>query len=210
MLVLAAMIAVIAAQQPVRGGQAAGPAGPDANRVQPLVLTSPAFPDGSQIPLKFTSAGEGVSPQLNWTNTPPNTVTFLLHMHDMDGTRNHTSEDGLHWLMWNIPGSSTGLPEGVPQGQLKDGSYQITAPSPVDPRGHGYRAPGAPANGPIHHYMIELFALDTKLDVTPGTDPYETRKSVLDAMQGHIVGKALYMGFFHLPPGVTPERGKFK
>ena len=43
---------------------------------------------------------------------------------------------------------------------LPDGSLQVSA-SP----GNVYRGPGAPATGPKHHYTIEIFALDTKLDV---------------------------------------------
>jgi phosphatidylethanolamine-binding protein (PEBP) family uncharacterized protein len=55
--------------------------------------------------------------------------------------------------------------------------------------------PGAPAAGPDHHYTFELFALDTKLDLGPDA----TRQQVLDAMQGHIVGKAAMVGRFHRP-----------
>src|ERR1700730_19107046 len=118
MLLLAAAIAAIAAQ----AGQ--NPPGPGA---APMVLTSPAFPDGGQIPVKYTAAADRTSPALTWTNTPSNTASFVLHMHDLDAAINHTTEDSLHWLMWNIPGSATGLPEGVPQGaQLKDRSYKVS------------------------------------------------------------------------------------
>jgi len=61
-----------------------------------------------------------------------------------------------------------------------------------------YRGPGAPANGPIHHY-IELYALDTKPDVKPSTDAFETRANVIKAIQGHVLGKAVYGGLFRRP-----------
>jgi Raf kinase inhibitor-like YbhB/YbcL family protein len=113
-------------------------------------------------------------------------------MHDLESSHNHTTDDQIHWLVWNIPGTATGLPEGIPKGdQLQDGAYQISASGPV------YRGPGAPANGPRHHYTFELLALDTKIDVQPETDPFETRTAVMEAMQGHILSKAIYMGFFH-------------
>ena len=121
---------------------------------------------------------------LSWTNVPAGTVGFLLHMHDMEASRNRTTDDQLHWLVWNIPGTATGLPEGVPTGaQLPNGAYQISASGAV------YRGPGAPATGPRHHYTFELFALDTKVDVQPGTDPFETRTNILKAIQGHILGR---------------------
>jgi phosphatidylethanolamine-binding protein (PEBP) family uncharacterized protein len=69
-----------------------------------------AFADGSDIPAKYTQAGDQTSPAITWTNAPAGTVTFLLHMHDMEASRNKTSDDQLHWLVWNIPASATGQP----------------------------------------------------------------------------------------------------
>jgi Raf kinase inhibitor-like YbhB/YbcL family protein len=159
-----------------------------------LIMTIAGFADGSDIPLNYTQAGSQTSPEITWINTPPGTVTFLLHMHDMDVSRNHTTDDQLHWLVWNIPGAATGLPEGVPTGaQLQNGAYQISASGP------GYRGPGAPASFPRHHYAFELLALDTRIDVQPSTDPFELRANVMKAIQGHILEKAAYIGLFHRP-----------
>jgi phosphatidylethanolamine-binding protein (PEBP) family uncharacterized protein len=62
-----------------------------------------------------------------------------------------------------------------------------------------YRGPGAAATGPLHHYMFELFALDIVLDVKPTADAFETRANVMKAIQGHILGKAVYGGLFRRP-----------
>lgn len=174
--------------------QAPSPA-PAAAPPQPaMVLTIPAWPDGDPIPVKFTQAGEQVSPELKWTNVPKGTVSFLLHMLDPDVARNKTTETQVHWLVWNIPGTATGLPENVPKGaELPDGSRQISASGPV------YRGPGAPASGPQHHYTFELYALDTKIDVPASIDAFESRASVMKAIQGHILGKAVYVGLFRRP-----------
>ena len=97
--------------------------------------------------------------------------------------------------MWGIPGTATGMTEGQPKGPtLPDGSRQISASGEV------YRGPGAPATGPLHHYTFELFALDTKIDVPAGADAWVTRTAVYAAMQGHILGKAVYVGLFRRPP----------
>jgi Raf kinase inhibitor-like YbhB/YbcL family protein len=190
-----AMIAATYLSAQERGGQRGGaPAAP------PMTLTVSGFPDGGQIPVKFSQAaegvapGEGLSPAMTWTNTPPGTQSFVLHMHDLDVARNKTTDDQAHWVVWNIPATATGLPEGVPKGaQLADGSYQISA------TGQMYRGPGAAATGPVHHYMFEIYALDTKLDVTPAADAFDTRANVMKAMQGHILGKAVYGGLFKRP-----------
>ncbi len=177
-----------------RGGGAGAPAAPGA-AAPPMRLMSNAFIDGGAIPPKFTQAGEQVSPQMAWADAPAATQSFVLHMHDMEGARNKTSDDQLHWLVWNIPATTRGLPEGVPKGDLKDGAHQTSA------SGDGvYRGPGAPATGPYHHYVFELFALDTKIDVAANpSDPFDTRAKVLAAIQGHVVGKAVYLGFFRRP-----------
>jgi Raf kinase inhibitor-like YbhB/YbcL family protein len=173
------------------GAEPAKPAPPVS---PPLTLTTTAFADGTQIPAKYTQAGEQVSPALSWTNVPQGTQSFVLHMRDPDVARNKTTEDQVHWLVWGIPGTAKGLPEGVPKGaKLTDGSQQISA------SGDMYRGPGAPATGPLHHYTFELFALDTKIDVAAGADAWETRKKVYEAMNGHILGKAVYVGLFRRP-----------
>jgi len=165
-----------------------------------MVLTVQGFPDGGEIPVRFSQAapgaapGEGTSPAMSWTNVPPGTQSFVLNMRDLDVARNRTTEDQAHWVVWNIPGTTTSLAEGQPRGaQLPDGSYQISATGQV------YRGPGAPANGPRHHYMFEIYALDTKLDVQPTADAFETRTKVFAAMQGHVLGKAVYGGLFRRP-----------
>jgi Raf kinase inhibitor-like YbhB/YbcL family protein len=159
-----------------------------------MTLTTTAFQEGGQIPVRFTQAGEQTSPALNWTNTPPGTQSFVLHMHDMEVARNRTTDDQVHWLVWNIPGTATGLPEGVPAGADRpDGSRQTSASGPV------YRGPGAPAAGPLHHYVFEIYALDTKLDVPHAADAFLTRTEVMKAMQGHVLGKAVLVGLFRRP-----------
>ena len=178
------------------GGEGRGAAAPaGAQGAAPMRLMSNAFIDGGLIPLKYTQAGEQASPQLAWANVPAGTQSFVLHMHDMEGARNKTTDDQLHWLVWNIPATTRMLPEGVPKGDLKDGSHQTSA------TGDGvYRGPGAPANGPYHHYVFEVFALDTKVDIPANAaDPFDTRAKVLAAIQGHVLGKAVYLGFFRRP-----------
>ena len=172
-----------------RGGGGAGGRGPAA---PPLVMTTTAFEDGGVIPAKY--AGQmGVSPELKWTQVPMGTQSFVLLMHDPEPVLAKGSKmDITHWLVWNIPGTSTGLPEGVAAGELPDGTRQVSL------RSNAYMGPGAPP-GPYHHYTFELYALDTKLEVPQGT-PQEaaaTRTAVVNAMDGHVLGKAVLVARFH-------------
>ena len=178
------------APQPA-GGQGRAGGAPAA----PLIMTSTAWPDGGVIPDKYTQAAgpAAVSPELKWSQVPANTQSFVLLLHDPEPVLNKGSKmDITHWLIWNIPGTSTGLPEGVAQGELPDGSRQVSL------RANAYMGPGAPA-GPYHHYTFELYALDTRLEVPQGLPAAAapTRTAVIDAMDGHVLGKAVLVARFH-------------
>jgi len=177
--------ALLAIASPLVHGQARGPATPG------LTLTTPAFADGAEIPARFTQSVEKpVSPKLEWTNVPANTVSFVLHMHDPDVAVMRNLDDVLHWMAFNIPGTARELPEGVPPtAQMSDGTIQLKNRAGAV----GFLGSGAPAVGPHHHYTWELFALDTKLDLTPDA----TRADVLKAIDGHILGKGVLVGRFH-------------
>ena len=197
---LAAIFAAGMTSALVRAGQPPAPAGGQRGAggrgpaTPPLLMTTTAWEDGGVIPDKYTQASASpVSPALAWSQVPAGTQSFVLLMHDPEPVLNKGSKmDITHWLIWNIPGTSTGLAEGVAQGELPDGSRQVSL------RSNAYMGPGAPA-GPYHHYTFELYALDTKLDVPQGT-PQEaaaTRTAVVNAMDGHVLGKALLVARFH-------------
>ena len=173
--------------QPPPGGRGGGRGG-----VQVMTLTTTGWADGGAIPAKYTQAGDQVSPPLAWSNVPDGVTSFALVAHDVDTAAGNGTDDMLHWMLWNIPAAARSLPEGLPQGsQLADGTRQISATGPY------YRGPGAPAAGPAHHYVFELFALDTTLDIPPvGAQPPATRAAIVAAMAGHIRGKAVYTGLF--------------
>lgn len=170
------------------GGRGGGPA---------FNVTSPSFTDGGEIPLKHSFYGENVSPQfdfhwfngMNPTDQPATVQTFAIIFRDMENATNRGPADTLHWSVFNIPGTTKSLPEGIKAGPQPDG----TKPGPGIRGGDNgsYFGPGAGA-GPFHHYMFEFFALDTKLDL-PST---ATREQLLTAMEGHVVGKAVYGGRF--------------
>ena len=163
--------------------------------VQVMTLATAAWADGRVIPPRYTQQGGDVSPPLSWSNVPEGTASFVLLFHDLDAATGAGTDDVLHWLVWNIPGTARSLPEGVPQGPtLADGSRQISVTGP------NYRGPAAPASGPPHHYVFELFALDGMLDVAAvGAAPAQTRAAVMAAMAGRVRGKAVYTGLYKRP-----------
>jgi Raf kinase inhibitor-like YbhB/YbcL family protein len=184
-----------------RGGAARGGRG-RGSAFQNMTLTTTAWPDGGMIPLRYTQAGPELSPAIQWSAAPSGTVSFVLVFHDADSLVNNSSDDLLHWMLWNIPGTATAVAQGRPDGfELEDGTRQISV------SGSRYRGPGASATGPVHHYVMELYALDTMLDIKVNPQgPQEAnpnvqaiRASIIQAMAGHIRGKAAYFGLFRRP-----------
>ena len=160
--------------------------------IQTMTLTTTAWNDGGTIPAKYTQAGDSVSPPLSWSNVPDGTTQFVLIAHDVDAAVGQGTDDMLHWMVWNLPGSTRALAEGIPHGaELPDKSRQISGTGPY------YRGPGAPATGPAHHYVFEIYALDAPIDVPAvGQSPPLTRAAVEAAMVGKIRARGTLVGLF--------------
>ncbi|MHC4480132.1 MAG: YbhB/YbcL family Raf kinase inhibitor-like protein [Planctomycetota bacterium] len=142
-----------------------------------MKLSSAAFEDGGQMPLRYTCDGADASPPLEIEDVPEEAVTLALVMDDPDAPGGTFD----HWVVWNIPAETTCIaegtePEGV-QGRTDFGRL-------------GYGGPCPP--GGTHRYMFKLYALDRELDLSEGA-----RKSELEAaMEGHVVAEALLQGSY--------------
>jgi Raf kinase inhibitor-like YbhB/YbcL family protein len=151
--------------------------------------------------MKHAGRGENKSPQFDFawfTGTekaeqPAGVQSFAVIFHDIENSTNRGTADTLHWSAFNIPATAKGLPEGLGAGELPDGTRN--GPGIRGGAMGQYFGPGA-GPGPFHHYVFEFYALDTKLDL-PAT---ATREQLLAAMEGHILGKAAYVGRFHAQP----------
>jgi len=186
---------------PGGGGRGRGGGG-GRGGAQTMTLVTTAWPDGGMIPLRYSQAGPEISPSIQWSGAPSGATSFVLTFQDLDTPVNNSTDSMLLWMLWNIPGSATSIAQGRPDGfEWPDGTRQLSV------SGSRYRGPGAPASGPIHHYVLELYALDTMLDIKvnpqgpqdPNPNVQTIRTSIMQAMVGHIRGKAAYTGLFHRP-----------
>jgi Raf kinase inhibitor-like YbhB/YbcL family protein len=152
-------------------------------------LTTSAYSEGAQIPNQYTCADSNMaSPPLQWSNPPKDTASFALIFHDTDNSPAKGVMDVTHWILWNIPASSSQLPGNVKPDASPDGIQQGK-----NIRGaNGYQGPCPPPGATPHHYIFELYALDQKVDLMAGA----SRADLLKAMDGHVMGKATYVGLF--------------
>ncbi|HEV3330738.1 MAG TPA: YbhB/YbcL family Raf kinase inhibitor-like protein [Bryobacteraceae bacterium] len=193
-IVVMCSCAMLMAQQP--GGKKGGPP-----RIV-LSVTSTAWPDGGEVPMANAGRGGNKSPafEFHWSMgtepaaAPDTLQTYAVIFHDIENSTNKTTTDTLHWSAFNIPGTAKGLPEGLGPGDLADGTRNGPGIAARGGNPGAYFGPGA-GPGPIHHYVFEFYALDTKLDLPATT----TREDLLKAMDGHVIGKAAYYGRFHAP-----------
>jgi Raf kinase inhibitor-like YbhB/YbcL family protein len=170
-----------AQQQGERGGGGGGRGGGRGFNLPPLLMQTDAFPDGGIVPQKYAGRG-GVQPGFKFSGAPEGTMSYAIIFHDIDVALQGNTGDVLHWIAWNIPASAGGIPEG----KLPDGAVQganITGQNV-------YFGPGAPAGPRYHHYVFELYALNSNLDL-PAT---AGRDELLKAMAGKITAKAAYVG----------------
>ena len=148
-------------------------------------MTSPMIKDGENIPPRFTQDAFNVSPALIWEDLPSGTKSLALIVHDPDALR---PGGFTHWVIFNIPASPNYLNECVlPRDCLPDGAIQGLNSAGAN----GYLGP-APPPGKPHHYHFTLYALDRKLMLPTSTD----REALLEAMEGHTLGKVELVGLY--------------
>src|SRR5689334_14486159 len=74
-------------QQPQRGGgapQGGRGGGGGRGAVAVMALTTTGWTDGGTVALKYTQAGDEVSPPLAWNGAPSPTTSFVLVVRDID------------------------------------------------------------------------------------------------------------------------------
>lgn len=177
------------------GGGGGGGRGRGFN-LPPLLMETDAYPDGGIIPQKYVSANNGGNtlPGFKISNAPAATMSYAVIFHDLD-VQLGGPRDVLHMMAWNIPASANGWPEGnLPPGSVYGNNQANQA---------RYLGPGAPPGPRYHHYVFELYALNTMLDL-PAT---ATRDDLLKALEGKTVAKAAYVGRYRSGEAPAPPAG---
>ena len=150
-----------------------------------LVVSSPTITAGASIPARHSKYAEGLSPGLSWS-AMPGAKSYLIVLEDPDAK---TISPFVHWVAWNIPPQTVRLPEGLPaQPRLTQPVEMVQGRSGAGTI--GYFGVQPPAGDPPHHYHFQVFALDTMLDLPPGSD----RDQVLAAVRGHVIAKGELVG----------------
>ena len=150
-----------------------------------LRIYSLAFTDGGEIPSQHTCEGDDIAPPLSWDGIPADARSLDLIVDDPDAPDPAAPQmTWVHWVVYNLPPDSSGLPEGSTTSDLPAG----TAEGINDWKHRGYGGPCPPVGR--HRYFHKLYALDTVLEGL--NEP--TKAQVESAMQGHVLAKAELLG----------------
>ncbi len=154
-----------------------------------IAVASPAFAEGAPIPARYTVSGEDVSPPLQWENLPDGTRDLVLIVEDYDIS---LPKPMVHLIAYGLSPAS---------GQLVEGALPSRSAPALDPQpklGHNglgfvrYDGPAAPPGHGVHHYVFQLFAVDTPLEFEK--PPHKS--DVLEAIKGHVLGLGTLTGTF--------------
>jgi Raf kinase inhibitor-like YbhB/YbcL family protein len=148
----------------------------------PFQIFSSAFQEGGWIPELYSCEGADISPSLEWSGAPVETRSFTLIVEDPDAP----SGVWTHWLLYDIGAKIQAISQAIRPGALGvSGTNDFGKPGyggPCPPRGHG-----------PHRYFFRLSALG---EATVGLAAGAKRAELLDAMKGHVLAEAQYMGRF--------------
>jgi len=148
-----------------------------------MQLSSSAFSQGGAIPKRHAGEAEDVSPELTFSKVPEGTQAFAVICHDPDAPLLKEDKYGfVHWVLYNIPATTTTLEEGVSAHTAGANDFGNTGyGGPMPPPGHGR-----------HHYFFWVFALDQDL----GLDPGLTQGQLLARIEPHVLGMNRLVGVY--------------
>ena len=191
---------------------------PTPDKVSTMDISSPAFRETrprKRIPERNTCFGENISPPLKWSNVPANAKSLAIIVEEPEerirtlGDYKALASGGfVHWILYNIPISTTNLPEGLPtsttvlpggitQGLNSDGGIGYKGPCPpisVVQYG-GTTGKGRWSSDPPHEYHFRIYALDTQIEIGPGA----TNEKLLAAMKNHTLAFGEAVGKYQTP-----------
>ena len=150
-------------------------------------LASTAFTEGGGIPSKYTCEGADISPPLAWSGVPSGAKSLALIVDDPDAPDPAAPRTiWVHWVVYDLPPSSTGLAEGVDARHMPSGAKVGLN----DWKMPSYGGPCPPVGR--HRYFHKLYAIDTTLP-----ELQKPTKAALEAaMKGHILAEAQLVGVY--------------
>ena len=159
-----------------------------------IAVTSSIFDHHGTVPEENSAYGDNTSIDLSWSNLPAGTVQLAMICDDPKVVEiGMMPEQFVHWVVYNIPASASGLPPGMPaDAQVSLAGLEGTINGLNGTRRSGYFGPRPPANGQLHAYHFRVYALDSDLGLEAGLN----KAQLLEAIDGHVLATGMLMGHY--------------
>ncbi len=155
-----------------------------------MTISSPDFAHNAHIPVTYTCDGLNISPPLQWAGIPPGTKSLTLIIDDPDAPDPAAPKRvWVHWMLYNIPVTTPGLPQGIATEALP----KEVLTGRTDSKQTCYGGPCPPIG--CHRYFHKLYALDI---VLPNLQ-IPKKPALLQAMEGHVLAYAEFIGLYQRP-----------
>ena len=137
-----------------------GPLATGRRSVASFAVSSPAFAAGGRLPPEsvfnaFGCTGGNASPALAWSGAPAGIRSYAVTLYDPDAP---TGSGFWHWVVTNLPASTTSLAAGASGTGLPAGAVEGRS----DFGTGGYSGPCPPEGAPAHRYVFTVHALDVE------------------------------------------------
>jgi Raf kinase inhibitor-like YbhB/YbcL family protein len=175
-------------------------------RVQPyergsIIVDSDAIGPDGRIDDRYSAYHDDLVPGLTWSAVLE-AQSYALVVEDPDAPM---AEPFVHWLIWNIPGTATAIPEG-----LSRTPRPAELPGAIQGRnsggGTGWHGTRPPAGHGVHHYHFQLFALSAPLD---HLSPETSLPELVDVLKGLTIASGEAVGTYERvadgPQAPSPE-----
>jgi hypothetical protein len=159
-----------------------------------ITVTSSVFDHHGTVPEENSAYGANTSIDLSWSDLPAGTVQLAMICDDPKVVEiGMMPEPFVHWVVYNIPASSAGLPAGMPaDADVSLAGLEGTINGLNGTRRAGYFGPRPPANGQLHAYHFRVYALDSDLGLETGLN----KAQLLEAIDGHVLATGMLMGHY--------------
>jgi Raf kinase inhibitor-like YbhB/YbcL family protein len=143
-----------------------------------MKISSTSFKNGQAVPQPYTCDGPNINPPLTFSDIPSQAKSLVLIVKDM----NAAPKPWIHWLVFNIPPTTTSVDEGsIPLGSTQGYANGGTP---------GYEGPCPKYFTGEHSYLFELYALSKMLDIPPTSD----LTTLQPFLEKHTIEKAVLEG----------------
>jgi Raf kinase inhibitor-like YbhB/YbcL family protein len=164
-------------------------------RVDPILqtgvlVTCPVQEASGRLPDRYSAYHDNISPPLTWSAVP-DTRAWAIVVEDPDAPQ---EEPFVHWMIWNLRGELTSLPEGLPNApRLVSPQDAVQGRNGME--GHGWFGPRPPVGHGVHRYYFQVFALNDTIDMGPETELSE----LLNALKARTIAQGEMMATYEAP-----------